>query len=292
MQFYKHTNIHEAYMNVLDNVFNNSDFICSPRGLECREIVNYAFSIENPKSESIKTFDIKRNLVIDEYTKKEFELYNSKSNLVKDFEMASKFWSKIGNPDGTINSAYGYLIWGNSSIGNKTFTDYIINLHAKKLVDNDLNYTNGIISYEDFWINKIDITNRIQFFYENKLITPWEWCKESLVLDKNTRQAVLHFAIPDHYYFGNKDQICTIYGIFFIRQDKLNFSIHMRSNDVIKGLTYDLPWFISLMEKMVDELKQYYPDLSVGEYTHLSNSMHIYMSDKKKILKMLGVEND
>jgi len=290
MQFYKYKDNNEAYLDILSNVYNNPDFICKPRDLECREIINYCFSIENPKSESIKTFDIGRNLIIDEYTKKEFELYNNKNNLVKDFSKASSYWSKIGNPDNTINSAYGYLIWENASIGNEKFTKDLIEIHNKKLIQNDIGYKNDIISYEEYWGNKINITNRIQFFHNNIKLTPWDWCKQSLILDKDTRQAVLHFALPDHYYFCNKDQTCTVYGIFIIRDDKLNLTIHMRSNDVVKGLVYDLPWFCSLMDKMVEELKPNYFNLQKGNYFHISNSMHLYETDKVKILKMLGKE--
>ena len=73
-----------------------------------------------------------------------------------------------------------------------------------------------------------------------------------------------------------------------IRDNKLHLSVVMRSNDLMKGLVYDLPWFISLMDKMVTDLKPTYPDLIKGEYRHMSHSMHIYEKDEAAILKMLG----
>jgi len=87
---------------------------------------------------------------------------------------------------------------------------------------------------------------------------------------------------------GVKDFTCTMYGNFLIRDDKLYLSMFMRSNDLMKGLVYDLFWFISLMDKMIEELKTTYPNLTKGTYTHCANSMHIYEKDGPAILKMLG----
>jgi thymidylate synthase len=39
---------------------------------------------------------------------------------------------------------------------------------------------------------------------------------------------------------------------------------------------------------MVQELSIVYPDLTVGTYTHIVDSLHIYDRDEDKILKMLG----
>ena len=120
------------------------------------------------------------------------------------------------------------------------------------------------------------------------MYTPWEWCFDSLRSDKDTRQAVLRFSLPEHFYKGNKDLTCTLEGNFHIRNDKLYFSVHMRSNDLMLGLVFDLPWFISLMDDMIVELKDLYPNLEKGSYTHKVDSMHLYDRDEEKILKMIG----
>jgi thymidylate synthase len=254
-------NIHEAYLDALQQVWYFPDFIASPRGMPVREILNYTFTVSDPVSEPIITKDLERNKVIADYTAKEVELYNSRSNRVEDFAKASKFWEKIANPDGTINSAYGYLIWENKSCGNENYE------YTKKR------------SFEDG-----GISIRAQSIYRS----PWEWCLESLKADKDTRQAILRFSLPEHQYMGNKDQTCTMHGNFLIRNDKLYFSVVMRSNDLFRGLVYDLPFFVSLMDKMIDELKPTYPTLTKGDYTHVVHSCHIYEKDKDAILKMLG----
>jgi thymidylate synthase len=247
-----HETIHEAYLGALRDVWYDYEHRSSPRGQPTREICDYSFRVLKPVDEAIVTNDAERNRTIASYTQKETELYDSCTNLASDFGKASKFWLKLANPDETVNSAYGYLIWKNRSHGNPVFEDYVTNQPAY-------------------------------------MRTPWEWCVESLKADKDTRQAILRFSLPEHAWAGNRDFPCTMHGNFLIRDDKLNLSITMRSNDLMKGLVYDMPWFISLLYKMVDELKNTYPDLSVGTYTHTSHSMHIYEKDEKAILGMLGV---
>jgi thymidylate synthase len=235
--------IDEAYCEILKDVYNNPDYKVAPRGLPIREKIDYSFSILYPTSEPIKTADADRNIIIDTYTRKEMELYNSGTNKVIDFAKASKFWEKLANPDGTINSAYGFLIWKNYSCTSK---------------------------------------------WDNVARTPWEWARDNLLQDKDTRQAIMRFSLPEHQFMGNKDQTCTMHGNWLIRDNKLNLTITMRSNDVFLGLVYDLPWFCSLMDKMLEELKGKYPDLQKGKYTHIAHSMHIYEKDSKTILKMIG----
>lgn len=247
--------ISEAYLGSIRDVFYNYDFRSSPRGQACREKTDYTFRVLFPDNSPIVTRDTERNATIASYTAKEVELYNSCTNLATDFGKASKFWLQLANLDGTVNSAYGYLIWANKSHGNPF--------------------------YEQF--------DQAQYRGEEyRLRTPWQWAKESLIKDKDTRQAILRFSLPSHQWHGNKDQTCTMHGNFLIRDDKLHLSIVMRSNDLMLGLVYDLPWFCSLIDKMIEELKPYYPNLTKGTYTHTVHSMHIYERDTEKILKMIG----
>lgn len=245
--------IHQAYLGTLRDIYFNPDCISAPRGMRVREKLDYQFRVTNPEAVSIVTLDNERNKVIADYTQKETELYDSCTNNVADFAKASKFWEKIANPDGTVNSAYGYLIWKKASCGNPKYEP------AKMF-------------------NTLDTIFR----------TPWEWAKQSLITDKDSRQAILRFSLPEHQFTGNKDQTCTMHGNFLIRDNKLNLSIVMRSNDMVLGLVYDLPWFISLMDRMVEELKPHYPDLTKGVYTHTVHSLHIYERNEEMVLKMLG----
>lgn len=264
--------IHEAYLQTLWDVFYSPDCVSAPRGQKVREKFDYSFTIRQPKVEYIKTRDPERNKVIEAYSQKEFELYESCSNKVEDFEKASKFWGKLANPDGTVNSAYGYLIWKNKSHGCA---------FEQEQVEDRAFWDPALTLNSEFSPGKV---HRMV----PKMRTPWEWAKESLIADKDTRQAILRFSLPEHQWMGNKDQTCTLHGIFMIRDNKLNLTINMRSNDLTLGLVYDLPWFISLMYKMRDELKEVYPDLEIGNYTHYVHNLHVYDRDEEKIRKMLG----
>ena len=249
--------VHEAYQAVLHDVYFNPDYRSAPRGLPIREKIDYSFRILDPTTQTIITKDPERNKIIADYTAKEMELYNSGSNLAEDFGKASKFWLKLANPDGTINSAYGHLIWKKESHGNPSM---------------------------EFMAHPGEET-KTPF----ALRTPWEWCVESLKSDPDTRQAVMRFSLPEHFWVGNKDQVCTLHGNWLIRGNRLHLSIVMRSQDMVKGAVYDWPWFCSLMDKMLSELQSTYPNLDKGYYTHIVHSIHIYDRDEETVKKMLGL---
>lgn len=261
MKKYKTTS--EAYLAALRDVLENPDFISSPRGMKTYEKMNYGFIVESPTTDVIVTNDEERNKKIASYTRKECELYDAGSNLASEMAKASKFWLKIANPDGTINSNYGFLAFVNKSHGN----DF-----EKELVQISSDCKSG---------GSVNA-------YKTKMRTPYEWALESLRRDKDSRQAILRFSLPEHQWMGNKDQTCTLHANFLIRDDQLHMTVNMRSNDLMLGLVYDMPWFISVQERMIEDLKDLYPELKIGTYTHIVNSIHIYDRNVEDVKKMLG----
>lgn len=150
----------------------------------------------------------------------------------------SSFWKDI-TPTGKANSNYGYLLF---------------NVHpSQKVADSD---GSGIPDRE----------------HRNQL----EWVYDSLVKDPNTRQAVAFFNAPYFQYDGNKDFVCTMYINFWIRKGYLDMKVQMRSNDIFFGLTYDAPWFSTIMQSMYLNLKEVYPDLKLGVYYHCADNIHFY----------------
>lgn len=236
--------IHDAYLGVLAEIVDNPDCISAPRGMPIREKIDYIFTVLKPVSEPIKTRDHERNKVIASYTAKEFEVYQSLTRDSLEFVKLSKFWGPISNPDGTTNSAYGWLIWKDCSCGDSRFSQ--------------------------------------------EKLTPWEWARRSLIVDRDTRQAILKFHKREHLWFGNKDQVCTLHAMFLIRSGALNLTIVMRSNDLFFGTVYDCPFFIFLLEKMRSELLTSYPGLKVGKYCHFTHSLHVYERNLAAIRKILG----
>jgi hypothetical protein len=257
-------NASEAYLGTLADVYFNPDVKSSPRGQPCREKLDYSFRVLKPDSLALVTRDPVRNETIRSYTAKEVELYDSCTNSAQDFGKASKFWLTLANPDGTVNSAYGHLIWGKSSHGSDFETKTVCTIPSTREGEGSIHHVVPVRR------------------------TPWQWAKESLIDDKDTRQAILRFSLPEHQWKGNKDQTCTMHGNFLIRNDELHFSVVMRSNDLTLGLVYDMPWFMGLMDRMIEELKPTYPNLTKGHYTHTVHSLHIYERNEEMVKKMLG----
>lgn len=100
----------------------------------------------------------------------------------------------------------------------------------------------------------------------------WGYVKDLIRKDPNTRQAVIH--IKDASNAPTKDTPCTVYLQFFLRNNRLNLSVHMRSNDIWMGVPYDMFSFCFLQMKMAMEL-----GVEIGEYTHYAGSLHLYKRD-------------
>lgn len=157
--------------------------------------------------------------------------------------------------------------------------------------DNNIDF---IKKYAKFWERISDENKNVNSAYGNLILTKknqynlsqLEWVLESL-LDKDTRQAVMHFNTPDHQYKGNKDFVCTIYANFLIRENKLHMTVHMRSNDVILGLPTDIAFFTVLQQQILFLLKDKYPELELGTYKHIVNSLHLYERNLELVKEML-----
>jgi thymidylate synthase len=121
--------------------------------------------------------------------------------------------------------------------------------------------------------------NGISFYgaYGPRLNTQWFDLVKKLREDKDTRQAIMTI------YDGKmdlsqktKDMPCTLNFHFMIRNDKLNLTTYMRSNDLFWGFQYDIFNFTMIQEMVLNELKMYMPELELGTYTHTTTSLHIY----------------
>lgn len=234
MRVYKGETFANAYKNALSDVLNNPQYETSPRDMLIKEVTGASLVIQNPEECLYKNYRRGSQL---KYIAAELLWYFSGRNDVGFISRFAKFWESIQNNDGTVNSAYGNLI----------FNEF-----------NDEGYNQ------------------------------WNWAYKSLVDDKDSRQAVLHFNTPQHQFNGNKDFVCTLYGIFQIRNNRLNFTIHMRSNDLILGTPTDVAFFCLLQQQMLRLLKPIYPNLKLGTYTHTVDSLHIYERHFELVDEMLS----
>jgi thymidylate synthase len=112
-------------------------------------------------------------------------------------------------------------------------------------------------------------------------ISQFEWCVKRLLEDKNTRQAIINYNMPRYKYEGVKDLVCTISQQFLVRNEKLDCVTLMRSNDLIYGLTYDLPWFTNLQIKLAEII-----DVPLGIYNHYDSSLHVYEQHFEMLTKI------
>ena len=96
----------------------------------------------------------------------------------------------------------------------------------------------------------------------------WEFIRDMLQKDPNSRQAVIHIKDPGTH---PKDTPCTVCLQFFIRDNKLHLTTYMRSNDVWMGFPYDVFTFTCYQIRMAMEL-----GVDIGEYTHIAGSLHLY----------------
>ena len=142
------------------------------------------------------------------------------------------------------------------------------------------NKLSAIAPYAKFWESISDDGETVNSAYGHKISSfygfdQWDYVKNLLIADKYSRQAVIHIKNPSCE--PSKDVPCTVSIQFHIRQGKLHCTTYMRSNDIWLGLPYDIFTFTCLQIKMAMEL-----DVELGEYTHISSSLHLYEKDLKK----------
>jgi thymidylate synthase len=218
----------ELFIKIAGELIDHGETI-APRGLKTRELRDVMLTLDIPR-DAICTLD-ERGLDMD-YLEGELEWYKSGSLDVKDIAKHSKFWNKIQNEDGTVNSNYGHFVY-----------HQLVNGQSQSQFD---------------------------------------WCMDQIKADPRTRQAVINYNQPMHKFEGNKDFVCTIAQMFRVRFEEgdlihhpkrlhLDSTVIMRSNDLIYGLSYDLPWFTGVQRDMADKLKMF-----PGRYHHFAASLHVY----------------
>lgn len=97
---------------------------------------------------------------------------------------------------------------------------------------------------------------------------------ELLKKDPTSRRAVLNISDPAINRIETKDMQCTIALQFLIRNNALEETVYMRSNDVYFGLPYDYIFFVTLGEYIASQL-----GIKLSKYTHNATSLHMYERD-------------
>ena len=111
---------------------------------------------------------------------------------------------------------------------------------------------------------------------------------KKLVSDKDSRQATMMILNSEHLKAETKDVPCTYSINFRIRENKLNMTVRMRSQDAIYGFGNDIPTFSFIHEMLLNSLQEFYPELQYGLYHHSVDSFHIYEKHFKMIESIIN----
>lgn len=146
------------------------------------------------------------------------------------------------------------------------------------------NKLNNIKYYSKFWEKISDDgknLNSCYGFYFYRMPIPckqsqMQYCIEQLKINKESKKAVMTIYSGELHSYKTKDNPCTMYAQFFIRENSLQMIVNMRSNDIWFGLPYDIPFFTFVQKQVYFNLLKTYSDLKLGLYIHRSNSLHLY----------------
>lgn len=233
--------INEVYPQILETLLKEGDDV-SPRGYKTKELHPACIQINNPRkrvlSHSIRNCNYG-------FMVGELLWILQGSNKLDHVAHYNKQWEQFSDDGETLNGAYGQRIFnwdGLFDVIDTTYKDEEGNTHP--------NFELMQITMDQF-----------------------ECAYNKLYYDKYTRQATISLFNPvqDYNSNGTKDTPCTNIIRFMIRNNKLDMTVFMRSNDIILGTPYDIFNFTMLQEIMAGRL-----NIDVGIYYHIIDSLHIY----------------
>jgi thymidylate synthase len=108
-----------------------------------------------------------------------------------------------------------------------------------------------------------------------------------LTANPASRQVVLQVwdckaDLPDHVGAPMSPDIpCNVVSLLKVRDARLEWLQIMRSNDVFRGLPHNIVQFTMLQEVLAGWL-----GIEVGAYHHLSDSLHVYKSDRNSLTRV------
>lgn len=156
-------------------------------------------------------------------------------------------------------------------------------------------YLSGSLRAKDapapFWSKIADSSGNITSNYGAMILhenvyasmAAYEHVLRILKTDRDSRQAVMHYNRPEHYWEGNLDVPCTLTAQVLIRENKLHMIVTQRSCDAKFGLSYDVPWHCYVMQRLAADL-----EVAHGEFHHNIGSLHLYEKDVDYAKKVVG----
>lgn len=107
-------------------------------------------------------------------------------------------------------------------------------------------------------------------------------CVHELLERQSSRQAMFCLNTNQAMSYLSIDKLCTNTIQFFVRGNKLQMLVQMRSSDMMKLLPYDAFTFSMFFAYVYTNLRQVYHDLEVGMVNVQVASIHLYSPDVLK----------
>lgn len=198
----------------------------------------------------------------------------------------NNYGRRVGNTTELINAHYKF----------KTHGQRPLNIARQTYIDNELKWylskDRNILNHEGIRSNTVwkkcaaengnTNSNYGWCVYSKENCSQFEYAVQALIDDVNTRQSTCIYTRPyiqrewnDHVH-ASHDMICTFCTQHFIRADRLQYIVNMRSNDVRFGLPYDLEWHKYVYKDMFKKLRKHYPTLKRGYIHWNAGSLHKY----------------
>lgn len=151
-------------------------------------------------------------------------------------------------------------------------------------------FDTSIVEHAKMWKDFINEDGTINSNYGQYLfgeLNQFQYAIDCLIKDKDSRRAIIMILQPYHLLNPSMKEIPCTYGIGFrIRDEKLNMSVKMRSQDAWFGFGSDIPCFSFIHEMAYCLLKEKYVNLQYGNYHHSVDSFHVYEKHFDKAKKI------
>lgn len=116
--------------------------------------------------------------------------------------------------------------------------------------------------------------------YSPKNCSQFDHVLRELIANPYSRRAIMIYTRPSMQHefnqFGKNDFMCTNNVQYFIRHNKLETLVSMRSNDAVFGYKCDRHWQMLVRDRLFSDLKKYHTHLSRGSIVWTVGSLHIY----------------
>jgi thymidylate synthase len=122
-------------------------------------------------------------------------------------------------------------------------------------------------------------SNYGHLIFSDKYFSQYYQVADELIRNPDSRRAIMIYNRPSIWCEfnenGKNDFICTNAHTYYIRKNKLNVVVQMRSNDLIFGYRNDYAWAKYVLESLQQDLK-FSLDVELGNIYWQVQNLHLY----------------